>query len=704
LEANELELVDLSLDYEHLRRLLLNPRLLKLNLTNVSWTAENASSKVKLPDLENFAYHGQGKAISNIEALNAIFPFHVDWNSNSLNLDILIWDNDILSDSESGLERIVRTRSRFVQSQDGILVSNLPFTDNLLNEEYRFEMDLKILRLYNCPMSSAFLPTLTNLEELVLHNVTLGKKLSRDFSSFLQQNPRLKYLQIFQLLPANNEYVRIPIRIGMDLLGLGENLKAYFVEGALKSSFGPRATVDRLYVSNCQAWRREAEIYVSEYLVAECWDLSEEVINILSEWIYSKSLLIRTEKDSRFMLYRKVSRSVLSHYWSRRELTQAEFYLSRRDALRSKHDEDLESVRRINENNIIHRNYSFDGGVSKETQDCPLSGKRLPPPDRCSDARITFAIIQNAVLDPKELSIFLRSSRMRSLVTLELVYICIHKFIPVPMPNVKNYRLLLREQSRKYNGILNNFKYGFSENEQVQTFPFAYDGGVLDLHRLGINIDIQTYKPETKALYSMIRLDPNLGEVHYGDFGGFQVGTLRFGDGTNYLVPLKHLSLYRQKIDCKDLMSLNLLSLEQLELYRTKFVNGTLGMLLGKMRNLDRLFLNTALEEQPDGDVSIFDFPQNLRHLFLASYWSSYHGKFSRSIPRFEKMEVLGWRGLSDLNLNFRTVFPKLKLCFLGIEPLAVVQGILGIQTIEKLLVFGVKEYRNSKMSVVMFL
>lgn len=63
LKGWELELIDRSLEYEKMTRILLRPRtLFKLNLPNVRWNARNAANKIHLP--ENFVVSDQGKALS----------------------------------------------------------------------------------------------------------------------------------------------------------------------------------------------------------------------------------------------------------------------------------------------------------------------------------------------------------------------------------------------------------------------------------------------------------------------------------------------------------------------------------------------------------------------------------------------------------------------------------------------------------------
>jgi hypothetical protein len=221
------------------------------------------------------------------------------------------------------------------------------------------------------------------------------------------------------------------------------------------------------------------------------------------------------------------------------------------------------------------------------------------------------------------------------------------------------------------------------------SFPFVHAGGILDLHFLGMNIDIQAYKyGETDGSYSVIKVNPRLGELHYGYFGGRYNKILRLRD-TRDVFPLKLLSLFGQQIDCGTLPSLH--SLEHLELYKTAFVNGSLGMLLKGMSNLQNLILE-PLDAYSFANISISAFPLNLRHLLLKIRGNL---EFVQPAPRFEKMETLGLRVKSSSGLNslggLSAVFPNLKFCFLDVDELAFVKEIQRIETLEKLIVKGMR-------------
>jgi hypothetical protein len=196
-------------------------------------------------------------------------------------------------------------------------------------------------------------------------------------------------------------------------------------------------------------------------------------------------------------------------------------------------------------------------------------------------------------------------------------------------------------------------------------------------------------------------------KLHYGDFGGNQNETLYLRDQrSSSLIPLKHLSLFRQQIDCNGLDLTILQSLEQLELYQTNLMYCNMRKLLRMTPNVKNLFADYfTFKYNLVVNVSISDFPLNLRYLYFVV--SSGNLVFSGGpAPRFASMEVLGLRvrqHSSALNEygDLNKVFPKLKFCFLGIEELAVIEGILKINTLEKLLVVGVREFKNSKVSNV---
>jgi hypothetical protein len=679
LETEELELVDLRLDYKQLTRLLLTPQhLFKLNMTQVHWIPQNASTKLNLPDLENFVYRNQGKALSNMESLNALFPCEVDWNFNRLNLDIVVWDNDIPS-----APSFKRVKSRLFQSQDGTLISNLPYTNNLFNVDYEFDLDLRILHLYNCFIGSAFFSRLRYLEQIVLHNVTLEKKLRR-WHTFIRKNHGLKYLQIF---PGDLE-ARIPVWSGMQFLGLGNSFQTYVTESfsRVRGLDDSRIQIDKLYITNCEALRTKVEIRVRLFIVVECWESSEDILSILkgneSSWgKYTNAILMRTEKDAKYMLYQRNNNTFYKiENLIGRVLTQDQFYVLRRGLLQSRYAKiERERFWISNDKLLEYRDYTFYGEISEKTQNCPVVEK-LPPADRCFGSNTRRVHIFDAVLDLTQLSTFLGSGRMQNLEMLDLDNICIPKFIPVPMPSLKDYRLVWRRWKR---GI------GMGQI----TFPFVYDGDILDIHRLGIKIDIQARDPGTKTLHGVIRVDPVQGKLLYGDFGGAGNETLRLQNQSSFF-PLKRLSLFRQRVDCEGLTKLK--TLEQLELYQTELINGTLGMCLKAMTRLDKLFVD-AIFKQSHLNVSFYDFPFNLRYLYFTS---SENLEISESTPRFEKLEVLGlhvrrqFLGFNKLD-SLIEVFPKLRLCFLRVKDLDVVRGILRIETLNQLLVIGVKEYGN---------
>jgi hypothetical protein len=153
------------------------------------------------------------------------------------------------------------------------------------------------------------------------------------------------------------------------------------------------------------------------------------------------------------------------------------------------------------------------------------------------------------------------------------------------------------------------------------TFPFAHSGCILDPHRLGINIYILEYGREplnvywtkiTEQLFSVIKVDLKNGEVVFGDFGGTRREIFRLVTGHSSSLPLWRLALlYYQQIDCTNLPTLR--SLKQIELLRTRVLNGSLRMLLKGMLNLETLLLVPHELVR----ISLSQLPLNLTHFVL---------------------------------------------------------------------------------------
>jgi hypothetical protein len=291
--------------------------------------------------------------------------------------------------------------------------------------------------------------------------------------------------------------------------------------------------------------------------------------------------------------------------------------------------------------------------------------------------------ISNAALDPIELSNFLRSARMLNVEDLELINICISsKFIPVQMTNLKSYRQLMR---RSY--YIQEFR-----NNRI-TFPFASDMGILDIARLGIKIEVQVF--ENLQLYGitkfipLVTVDRSLGELYFGKLGRIRDEILRLRD---HNFPLQRFSMFHQNIDCSGASGLD--NLIHVELKEVGIVNGSREM-LKQMTNLENIFLFAP----PFEEIALSDLPGSLVSLFFTSQSSmlevsepntlqfNHLRSIGLSVSHSSKLETLG---------NLSVVFPKLELCLLGVESLNVLTGFLELDTLKKLLVKGVTEYKRT--------
>jgi hypothetical protein len=238
IEAEEIELVDLTIQYQELAELLLKPSYLrKLNLTNVSWTeGRRKREPITLKFLQNYVYHCPGTPVRIMDELNALFPFQIDWNYNRLNMDILIWDPNPKF-SSSSLNPIVRSRLRL--STDGELVSNLPFTDIIIGDKYYFELDFKRVELYNLSLNPYLLSNLKNLRTFILYEVNLQSR--RGLEEILAKNSRLKYFQLFSTKPEELNLVNLPYYLDTFVLGGSSEHKI---------KLSNELVVDRLYLTN----------------------------------------------------------------------------------------------------------------------------------------------------------------------------------------------------------------------------------------------------------------------------------------------------------------------------------------------------------------------------------------------------------------------------------------------------------------------
>jgi hypothetical protein len=148
--------------------------------------------------------------------------------------------------------------------------------------------------------------------------------------------------------------------------------------------------------------------------------------------------------------------------------------------------------------------------------------------------------------------------------------------------------------------------------------------------------------------------------------------------------------------------------MEHLELFQTNIINGSLRKLLKIMPDLNHVFLHRGLNHN-FAKVSFSDFPLSMRLRSLLYLGSGNFEDVSGRIPEFTvEVEILGLRcnhsGLRLAKLgNLNKVFPKLRICFLGIEVLAVVSRILRIDTLEKLFITGVNEFQGSEISMASF-